>query len=155
MYGLPADFDGTFLIGRTLEQICFSENQISLHFDADVGVTIESAYAYQEDVAAAEKTPTHSVPASQSNLMQLLGQTIGRVEGASDGTLSLLFTNGHRLWCFDNPQYQSYQIRDGARVIIVWGDNGRSSASRSSRRLRCPRPGWGMTRSVKGAAVQS
>lgn len=65
-------------------------------------------------------TPTNSLPALQSNLTQLLGQTIERVEGTSDGTLSLLFTNGHRLMCFDDPRDESYQIRDGARTIIVW-----------------------------------
>ena len=118
MYGLPQDFDGKFLIGRTLEQICFNANQISLQFDADVAITIESRYSYQ-DAAPAVSTPTSSVPALQSNLMQLLGQTVERVEGTSDGTLSLLFTNGHRLRCFDDPHYESYKIRNGARVVIV------------------------------------
>ena len=118
MYGLPKDFDGSPLIGRRLEQICFNENQISLQFDADVVITIGSRYAYQ-DATPVLGAPTSSVPALQSNLMQLLGQTIERVEGTSDGTLSMFFANGDRLMCFDDPHYESYQIREGARVIIV------------------------------------
>jgi Family of unknown function (DUF6188) len=116
--GLPLGLDGAFLIGRGLEQICFNENQISFHFDAAVGIIIEGGYSYQ--VAAVPVSgPTAFVPALHSNLMELLGQTISRVEVTSDGTLALFFANGHQLKCFDNPQYESYQIRNGDRVIIA------------------------------------
>lgn len=118
MHGLPAGFDGGFLIGHRLEQVCFNENQISFHFNADVGITIEGGYSYQLATLAVS-APTAFVPASHSNLMELLGQTISRVEGTSDGTLALFFENGYQLRCFDDPHYESYQIRDGARVIIV------------------------------------
>jgi hypothetical protein len=118
MYRLPTDFDGKFLIGRRLEQICFNENQISLQFDADVAITIENGYAYQ-DIPSPVSTAANSIPAMQSNLMQLVGHTISRVEGTNDGTLWLVFENGHQLRCFDNPRYESYQIRNGALVIIV------------------------------------
>jgi Family of unknown function (DUF6188) len=118
MYGLPTDFDGKFLIGRRLEQICFNENQISLQFDAEVWVVIEGKYAYQ-DASLSANIATSSVPALRSDLMQLVAQAITRVEGTRDGTLSLIFTNGHVLKCFDDPHYEAYQVRDGARVIIV------------------------------------
>ena len=116
MYGLPADFDGGFFVGRVLEQVCFNENQISLRFDSDVGITIEGAYAYQ-DTPVAEDARTLHVPASSSSLMQLLGHSVSRVENTREGTLSLFFDNALR--CFDTPHYESYQIRHGARVIIV------------------------------------
>jgi hypothetical protein len=47
MYGLPKDFDGGFLVGRTLEMVCFSENQMALHFGAEISITIESAFSYR------------------------------------------------------------------------------------------------------------
>ena|SRR6266851_6360151 len=118
MYGLPVDFNSEFLVGRVLEQVCFNENQISLRFDADVGITIEGAYAYQ-DTPLAEDAPTMHAPASSSRLMQLLGHSVSRAEGTPEGTLSLFFENGHALRCFDTPGYESYQIRLGDRVIIV------------------------------------
>jgi hypothetical protein len=118
MHGLPVGFDAGFLVGCRLEQICFSENQISLHFSAGVGITIEGGYSYQRSTLPAS-APTAFVPASQSNLMELLGHAISGVEGTSNGTLTLLFDNGHELRCFDNPHYESYRIRDGAREIIV------------------------------------
>ena len=118
MHALPQEFDCGFLVGRRLEQICFNENQISLHFNADASITIEAGYSYQVGDLPVS-APISSVPASHSNLMELLGQTISRVEATSDGTLALVFENGHELRCFDNPHYESYRIRDGARTIIV------------------------------------
>lgn len=118
MHALPAEFNGSFLIGRRLEQICFNENQISLHFNADASITIEGGYAYQV-AGLPVGSPTAFVPASHSNLMELLGQTISRVEGTTDGTLAMFFDNGYELRCFENPHYESYRIRDGDHVIIV------------------------------------
>jgi hypothetical protein len=118
MHGLPIDFDGGFFVGRVLQQVCFNENQISLRFDSDVGITIEGAYAYQ-DTPVAEDTLTLHPPASSSSLMQLLGHSVSRVESTREGTLSLFFDNGHGLRCFDTPHYESYQIRHGARVTIL------------------------------------
>jgi len=118
MYGLPGDFDGEFLVGCVLAQICFTENQITLHFDANVAITIEGPYAYQ-DTPLVEDPSTLRVPASSSNLMQLIGHRVSRVEVTREATLSLFFENSHVLKCFDTPQYESYQIRHEARVIIV------------------------------------
>jgi hypothetical protein len=112
MYGLPRSFDGNLFVGRTLEQICFSENQISLHFDGGVGLTIEGAYSYQN-------TATVQAPTLHAALAKSLGQSIARANGDSDGTLSLLFDSGDQLNVFDDPHYESYQIRHGTDVIIV------------------------------------
>jgi hypothetical protein len=118
MHGLPAGFDGGFLIGHWLEQVCFNENQIWFHFNGDVAIAIEGGYSYQPDTLPAS-APTAFVPASNSNLMGLLGQTISRIEATGDGTLALFFENGHQLRCFDDPHYESYRIQEGDRVIIV------------------------------------
>jgi len=48
MYGLPEDFDGTFLQGRELEQVCFSRNQVYLHFGDQVEIMIEGSFSYEE-----------------------------------------------------------------------------------------------------------
>jgi len=47
MYGLPKNFDGSFLIGRSLELLCFSANQVNLHFGLDVSISVTSALCYQ------------------------------------------------------------------------------------------------------------
>src|SRR2546430_1956782 len=117
MYGLPSEFDGQFFIGRELEQICFNANQISLHFDGQVAITIEGGYSC--GIATTPiGTPTHA-PTLHPNIRNLVGHVVARVESAHDGTLSLLFDNGGRVTCFDDPQYESYRIRNRDKVIIV------------------------------------
>jgi hypothetical protein len=119
MHGLPADFDGSFLTDCTLEQICVNENQISLHFDRDVVITLESEYLCVAPVSESDDDISQVVPAFQPTLIQLIGQSVVEVAGAKDGTLSMTFRSGHRLTLFDTPQYESYQIRRGQHVIIV------------------------------------
>lgn len=119
MYGLPKDFSGEFLIGHSLEQICFNQNQVSLHFDGDIGITIEGSFSHlRSDSDLGEQV--FDVPVSQSDLMLLLGSSISEAGGGKDGTLNLKFENGHTLRCFDKSrEFESYQIRHGKDVIIV------------------------------------
>jgi hypothetical protein len=113
MHGLPKDFDGTFFIGRTLEMVCFNENQVYLHFDAKLTITIESAFAYKDELLV--KVPVHD-----SNLMELLGSSVLTWQGDKDGTLSLTFERGRTLKVYDTTkQYESYTISYEGKVIIV------------------------------------
>jgi Family of unknown function (DUF6188) len=119
MYGLPEDFDGSFLIGRALEMICFNANQIYLHFDGQVTITIEGSFSHQR-AQYESNTQILSVPVSESDLMQLLEHKISAVSGDKDGTLKLVFDHDQILRCYDQlPNYESYQIRHGDTVIIV------------------------------------
>ena len=119
MYGLPENFDGSFLIGRNLEMICFNANQIYLHFDGQVTITIEGTFSHQHAQSESD-TAVISVPVSQSDLMQLLEHQISAISGDKDGTLTLVFDDGQILRCYDQfPDYESYQIRHGDKVIIV------------------------------------
>jgi hypothetical protein len=113
MYGLPKDFDGSFLVGRTLEMVCFNQNQVYLHFDSDITITIESAFSYKTEQVI-------DVPVQESNLMEMLGSTVSVAQGDANGTLSLLFNNGEALKVYDTTkQYESYTIAYGGKVIIV------------------------------------
>jgi primase-polymerase (primpol)-like protein len=113
MYGLPKDFDGSFLVGRTLNLVCFSQNQMSFHFDDDITITVESAFSYKTAQVV-------DVPVQESNLMELLGSAVSVARGEADGTLSLLFNNGQTLKVYDTTkQYESYTITYGGKVIIV------------------------------------
>jgi hypothetical protein len=100
MYGLPKDFNAERLVRRTLEMICFSENQIYFPFDEKLTIQVESSLRYQYQ-------PTHEpemidVPALQSNLMQLLGHSTARASGDDKGTLTLEFEDGQILECLDD-----------------------------------------------------
>ena len=81
MHGLPADFDGGMLRGRALEQICFNQNQVALHFDNDVGIVIESSFLHQTEDRLSTQRAVH-VPVSTSDLMGLLGSSVTAASGA-------------------------------------------------------------------------
>jgi hypothetical protein len=119
MYGLPENFDTSFVLGRTLELICFNENTVYFHFDGGLLFSIESEYAYQSH----ESGPVdhiHKVPFLTPHIVQLLGVTISNASASPDGTLILTFVNEHRLKFFDTSrQYESYKIDFDGRTIIV------------------------------------
>ena len=113
MYGLPKDFDGGFLEGRTLEMVCFNQNQVYLHFGAEITIAIESAFSYRNAQLV-------SLPVHESDLMGLLGASVSGVRGEENGTLVLLFDNGQALKVYDtSEQYESYTITHGSKVIVV------------------------------------
>ena len=120
MYGLPKGFNGSFLVDGVFEMVCFSQNQVCLHFSNEVMVTIEGSFSFScpqsEDVERVMDVPVH-----QSALMTLLGASVSEVQGSEDGTLQLFLDNGYVLKCYDSlaPQYESYRIRCGDKVIIV------------------------------------
>ncbi len=106
-------------MGKTLEQVCFTENQVSLNFDGEVNITIESSYSYHRG-ASESGDRVIVIPTSESDLMKLLGYSISKVEASKDGTLSLTFTNGDLFKCFDtSPNFESYHIRRGSTEIHV------------------------------------
>ena len=118
MYGLPKGFNAARLVGRTLELLCFSENQVFLHFDEKVSIEVESEMSY--DSLSGGGPEVIEVPALESDLMRLLGRSIAMASGDDEGTLTLEFDNGHNLRCFDNSaQYESYKIRFNDEEIIV------------------------------------
>ena len=119
MYGLPPGFDTSRLLGCALEQVSFSENTVHLSFTNDVSITIESCFAHSRHGGLGDVERTR-VPVRESQLMQLLGESVESAHASADGTLRLRFTNGHVLACFDDsPQYEAYRIKLGEEEIIV------------------------------------
>lgn len=118
MHGLPEDFDAAFFVGRTLELVCFSENQVTLHFDGDLSLTIESSFSYKK--ASESSGQVVRIPPSESQLMQLIGISVAEVSSSRGGTLVLTFSNEHVFRCFDDStQFESYHIKRGTIEIHV------------------------------------
>ena len=119
MYGLPDGFNANRFVGHTLEQVCFSENTVDLCFDQRVSVTIESSLSVAADETGMAPERVR-VPVSESRLMQLLGAMVVSAEATNDGTLTLRFSNGYTVACYDDmPQYESYRLTFGDEEIVV------------------------------------
>lgn len=119
MYGLPAGFDASRFVGRTLEQVSFTANTVNLIFDQNVSLTLESNY---EHILLDERhsSAIANIPVAESQLMQLLGEPIRMASASADGTLILSFANGHSLKCYDDSsEYESYKISFGDEEIVV------------------------------------
>jgi hypothetical protein len=118
MYGLPVGFDASRFEGLTLEQVSFSANTIHLSFSNAVSITILASFEHR--VRDAVVSGQASVPVQQSQLMQLIGGSVASARGAVDGTLTLRFSNGQRLTCYDDtPMYEAYTMTFGDEEIFV------------------------------------
>jgi hypothetical protein len=118
MYGLPEDFDASVFVGRELQQVSFTANTISLVFDGDVAIAVESTIVLQLGSVAAPERQTP--PVTSSRLMALAGLTVQSARSDRDGTLALDFGGGRSLTLLDDSsQYESYQIQMPGRQIVV------------------------------------
>lgn len=120
MYKFPFGFDGAFLVGRTLELVCFSANQVYLHFDNHVKIVIESAFSYRRHNSGKTTECVCEVPVSSSDLMQLLEQKVTTVHADRDGNLTLAFANGDIVKCLATlPNYECYHIWNGDSELTI------------------------------------
>ena|SRR5258708_4425785 len=118
MHRLPKETDLSFLLGKTVEQVCLGQFQTQVHLNA-ASISIEGKHAL---ILAEENREIvwerSAFPAD--GISKLLGQTLSRVSVIEDGTIDLSFSSGDRLLVFDDSdQYESYQITCGSLTIIV------------------------------------
>lgn len=118
MYGLPKDYDVSFLIERELESICFAQYQINLHFTGSVWIQIEGKFKHFYGGKLIEEV--EEFPISQSALLQTIGQKIIAVNFTMDGNFELVLNKNNRLFIIgDNGAYESYRIFDGQKETII------------------------------------
>ena len=118
MYGVPKTTDFSFLLGKTVEQVCLGQYQTQIHLD-DANVSIECRHALflaensREVIWRRDEFPSEGIS-------KLLGQTLSRVTVGDSGALELTFSQGDCLSLFDDSeQYESFQITCGDIWIVV------------------------------------
>ena len=117
MYGLDKATDLTFLIGKSLTQICIGLFQLILNMDNGLSISVEGAFEY---IVPGRAIQSGELPGSACFLVELLGKKIIGVDIASGGTLVLMFENGSHLRFLDsNPDAESYQITGLDKDIVV------------------------------------
>ena len=118
MYGLPKSFDPSVFRGKTLDQVCFSANSITLSFEGRLSLTILGTFILREGRSA--RSVKQAVPVMTSNLMGLTGKTVQTAQASTDGTLVLRFEGGRSLTLVDDSStYESYAVRIEDEEIIV------------------------------------
>lgn len=116
MYGLPSDFDPAILCGRTLESVCYAAYQVTLHFGADLSITVHGPLYYRPPSRpATELMP----PFFLAGIESAVGGKITSAAVHGTGSLALALDNSHELTCQDRPGYESYVIFAGGKEIVV------------------------------------
>ena len=118
MFGLPADIDLTFLVGRTLLQVCFGLNDLVLNFDDRVSIQVSSCVGTRSKTG--ERRRDSDFRDAAPGLLSLVNEVVTRADGSSDGTLTLEFGGCGALTLYDDSkQFESYVIKAGERTIVV------------------------------------
>lgn len=120
MYGLTKDVDLSFLNGREVIQVAIGVYQIIFAFDEDVRISIYFQFSYFDGRSESTWQPEPGFAQIAARTVALLGATVQTFEGQEDGTLTLMFSNGHRLTIPDSSkEYESYDITLPGRTIVV------------------------------------
>lgn len=118
MYRLPPETDLAFLRGARLLQVCIGVNEVILHFDDDLRITLLSDFAVapKGEASARYTEPAAGCPA----LVRLLDEGIADAAVAAHGGLILRLDSGAMIEAFDtSDQYESFWIEGKQRRIIV------------------------------------
>jgi len=119
LYALPTDDDLKFLLGKTVELVCFAAYSLYIHMNENIMITVESSFRHLRDGDESQSSE-EAFPLSQSTLMRLLGNSVNSVHGKDNGTLRLDFSNNDVLIIYgDNGPYEAYHIKHGDSVITV------------------------------------
>ena len=106
MYLIPDDFSPERLKGKTIEQVCYSINQIGLFWE-NGNIQIMGSFSFSRNGRTTE----------DPGLLCLLQQQItdANISSARD-SLSLYFSNQSVLVLHSNPHFESFIIDD--RIIV-------------------------------------
>ena len=119
MYGLREDINLKFFIGRTLENVNFGIAIVQLLFDEETGISVEMHLEHQSKETLSVWDGDQHI-AAVASLVHLIGCTITNIETQTDGTLTLVFSNGDVVTLYDDTSlYQAYHIWHGDDPMIV------------------------------------
>jgi len=111
MYGLKKETDLSFLTGRELIQVAIGLYQIQFGFDEDVTVSVEAEFRYFDGQEEWIWLQEPSSPQVAARTVAMLGASITSFQSNENGTLALMFLNGHRVTILDSfREYESYDI---------------------------------------------
>lgn len=116
MYGLASTTDFSFLVGATLIQVCFGENELILRFDSGTSILIEGDFR----VGTTEQVEYSSPAPAASPITALLGEQVREYRISDDSELELEFANGIRVTLADSSrEYESYQVTHGGDTWVI------------------------------------
>ncbi len=118
MYGLPAEVDLSFLIGKELIQIAIGPYDVQLRYDTG-GISIWSRFILTAPDGSKYEW-CGEIPQQAKEVVNLVAAKISEVLPCRDGTLRLVFSNRWSIEIFDSdPTYEAYSISEEGLPLIV------------------------------------
>jgi hypothetical protein len=119
MYKIPEDIKSDFLRGEIVTMICFSSNQIYIHFESLIQIIIEGQYSLVNEKGEEYLFDVYPVTDS-TGILRLLEKKVVNIEiNKSRTDLSIRFENDTALNILANDSYESYVIKISERIIII------------------------------------
>lgn len=119
MYKIPEDITNDFLRGKIVKMICFNLNQIYIHFDSLIQITIEGQYSLVNEKREECFFDVYPITSGTEILLLLEKEVVNIKINKSRTDLSIQFENDTVLNIIGNDSYESYVIKISDRVIIV------------------------------------
>jgi hypothetical protein len=120
MYGLNKDINLSFLNRREVLQVAIGVYQIIFGLDEEVKISVQAQFTYFDGKTESVWKPEPGSAQIAARTVALLGTTIEKFESHENGTLALMFSNGHRLTVLDSSrEYESYDITRPGQTIVV------------------------------------
>lgn len=119
MYPPPAPTELEKLSDGLVETVCFGQYVIHLSFDNGNRLSFSAPFR-SGPIAALSESDVIEFPVSKSNLMQLIGNRVTKIECETDGTLHLQFSNDFGLIVYANdPMYEAYTLLISGKEYVV------------------------------------
>lgn len=119
MYKIPLTFDISNLIGKQIQQVCFSINTVTLSFGVDEFINIETEFSIDKHGNSSSSGELYPV-STDYGLLELMEKSILRVEiNESRDGLALTFDDNIILRLNSKANYESFSIKIGKEKILV------------------------------------
>jgi hypothetical protein len=120
MYGFSPELDTNLFRNQRLNQVCFGQNDLILHFDEaiELGFTITSSIGTGK--FSEEKFRSNDFKQHATTLLECLDKLTTSAEVVGEKALRIGFSNGYILEIYDDSdQYESLVICYSGKTIVV------------------------------------
>ncbi len=117
MYGFPEPKVLADMVDKNLTMVCCNANQLYLHFDSDIAITVNKN---RFQIELEEKSFEIGIPIDNLLVFKLIEKRVVKVDVNSEKTLCTIhFENDAKVILEDDKQYESFVITINQKEIIV------------------------------------
>jgi hypothetical protein len=117
MFGFPNKSDLSDLIGNNLIMVCCNANQIYLHFDSQIRISIDTN---QFQIKLDNKIIKVHIPIDNLAIFDFIENKVENISvNADNSVLEIAFRNHSAIILTDDKHYNSHIIQIGSKEILV------------------------------------